>query len=102
MSPQENTKIEQIVEAFENLAIAVAHGLIVSERFHPVQDKTPEMIALNRADARNEMASALRDFLRPALRVVAAKETYAEEKATLTAALTVPYGGAGIDGMKLA
>lgn len=70
-SPQENTKVEQIVEAFENLAIAVAHSLILTERVTPSHYKSPELIQTNREDAREEMATALREFLKPSLRIVA-------------------------------
>lgn len=74
-SPQENTKVEQIVEAFENLAIAVAHSIVVSERTLPTHYPNPQLSLMNREDAREEMAQALRDFLKPALRVVTNDES---------------------------
>lgn len=69
-SPQENTKIEQLTDAIESLCLACSDGVLLQQHTHPAQDKTPEMIAMNRADARAEVATALRDFLKPSLRVV--------------------------------
>lgn len=82
-SPQENTKIEQIVEAFENLAIAVAHSLIASERVLPTHYPNPQLYLNNRADARAEMATALRDFLKPSLRIVTKTEEVETRRAEL-------------------
>jgi hypothetical protein len=85
MSPPENTKIEQVVEAFESLAVAIAHSLILSERVAPTHYTSPELIAVNRTDARAEMATALRDFLKPTLRVVTKTEEVESFRAELRA-----------------
>lgn len=82
-SPQENTKIEQIVEAFENLAISVAHSLIVTERVTPSHYKNPQLLQTNREDAREEMATALREFLKPSLRIVTKTAEVEEARAAL-------------------
>jgi hypothetical protein len=104
-SPQENTKIEQLVDAFEGLALALAESVLLNQSTHPAQDKTPELIAMNRADARNDMANALRAFLKPSLRVMDRTSDYEAEKAALAKSelerSRVLYGGAGIDGMQL-
>lgn len=87
-TPQENTKIELLVDAFEGLALAMAQSVVLSSATHPAQDyNTPELIAINRADARADMALALRDFLKPSLRVMERVETYAAEKAAITKAI---------------
>lgn len=82
-SPQENTKIELLVDAFEGLALAMAESVLVQQATHPAQDKTPELIAVNRQDARNDMTTALREFLKPSLRVLEKQESYDREKAAL-------------------
>lgn len=84
MSPQENTKIERIVEAVESLAISVAHGIMAAENVETRSRKAdPLTLAENRKDARDELKTALQEFLRPALRVIDRTEEYNKNKAEL-------------------
>lgn len=55
-----NTKIERVIEAFENLSIQAARATMTH---------TPSSVADVR-DAREEAATALREFMQPTLRVV--------------------------------
>lgn len=68
-SAAENTKIELITEAFEQLAISIAQGMILAERISPNYNSTPELVAVQRADAREQVAEALRALLKPTLRI---------------------------------
>lgn len=64
MSAAANTKVERVVEAFEAMAVAVS----VASR-----DTVPSSaLAMfdDVANARREAADALREFLKPTLRVV--------------------------------
>lgn len=61
-NPQTNTKIERVVEAFEELAVAVA----VSVKGNEEPRKAFDAVAF----ARVETATALREFLQPTLRVI--------------------------------
>ncbi len=65
MTPAQNTKIERVIEAIENMALAVT----VSQHNTKVT-LTPAMAFDNVAEARAEAREALTDFLRPTLRVV--------------------------------
>jgi len=70
-SAQENTKIEQVVEAIENFAINIARGQIMAEVASPFsRHTTAELLATERGDAREEMTKALRELLKPTLRIV--------------------------------
>jgi hypothetical protein len=55
-----NTKIERVIEAFENLSIQAARATMTH---------TPSSV-MDVRDAREEAATALREFLVPHLRVV--------------------------------
>lgn len=62
-TPEQNTKIERVVEGVESLANAVTA--------HQAAPKSRRGKSFNDVlAARKELHTALRDFLRPALRVV--------------------------------
>jgi hypothetical protein len=65
----ENTKIELITEAFEQLAVAVAQGMIHAGA-NRTSNPSADVIAAQIKDAREEVSSALRALLKPTLRVV--------------------------------
>jgi hypothetical protein len=60
-----NTRIEALIEAIEQMAIAVAITAIANDRGH---DPSAAIAAAQLA--RKDMAEALREFLTPVLRVV--------------------------------
>jgi hypothetical protein len=103
-NPQENTKIEQLTDAIESFAISVARSVIASGNSaasHP----TPTQLARAREDARAEMATALRDFLKPSLRVINETARVEGNRASLADAIAsreMPKYPGGIDDMKLA
>jgi hypothetical protein len=61
ITPQVETKIEKVAEAFEDLAIAVALGT------RPDANKAT---FTGVAEAREALKSALREFMQPSLRLV--------------------------------
>jgi hypothetical protein len=61
-----NTKVERVVEAIENLSIVTAHATM-SHTSSAMSDVK---------DAREEAATALREFLQPTLRVVGGNDAY--------------------------
>lgn len=65
-TPQQNTKIETLVEAIETFSIAIARDVA----YPPAAGTQARCVAEEREEAREEMASALRDFLAPSLRVI--------------------------------
>lgn len=73
-SPQENTKIEQLTEAIESLVTARV-ACTVRAGGSPVPDYEREVLTRGVEIAREEVASALRELLRPTLRVVTAEPT---------------------------
>lgn len=71
-SAAENTKIELVTEAFEQLAVAIAQSMILAEKIPTsARAKTAELIAVERSDAREQVAASLRELLKPTLRLVA-------------------------------
>ncbi len=60
-----NTKVERLTEALEALSIAIVVHIQKSSQVPPVLDGFEGI-----QDAREEIAAALHEFLRPALRVV--------------------------------
>lgn len=82
-SPQENTKIEQIAEAIESLVLATAASLAATG-FHVSPSKSAQL-QTGIENARQELSSALRDFLQPSLRVVTSKtEVIGDVSSSLT------------------
>jgi predicted amidohydrolase YtcJ len=65
-SPQENTKVERMVEAIEALTVAVA----VNVRPMPGRGQFENVKA-----ARADLSDALREFLKPTLRVAGGTDT---------------------------
>lgn len=64
---QQNTKVEMLVEAIETFALAIAQD--ISDPPSPGAGNAINR-SIARGNARQEMASALRDFLAPSLRVI--------------------------------
>jgi selenocysteine lyase/cysteine desulfurase len=67
-SAQENTKVERVVEAIEGLTVAVAANVHGGGDTHG--SKFEDVL-----HAREEVATALREFLQPTLRVVGGRDT---------------------------
>lgn len=72
-TPQQNTKVEMLVEAIETFTINVAQGIVAASQPN-INPRHANDLHLQRTDAREEMASALREFLAPTFRVITERE----------------------------
>ena len=77
-NPQQETKIERVTDAIESLARAV-----VAHQSNPMN---PRACFDHVRDAREEVATALRELLQPTLRVIQREHRVGELSTTLTVA----------------
>jgi len=77
-TPQQNTKIESLVEAIETFSINIARG-VTAPRYADAK-----LLHRERVEAREEMAKALREFLQPSFRVITEQENRLGEMAVVT------------------
>lgn len=82
-TPQQSTKVESLVEAIENFSINIAQGIVAASQAQINGQHARDLHDL-RIDAREEMASALREFLSPSLRVITEHEKRVGEVSTVS------------------
>jgi hypothetical protein len=77
-TPQQNTKVETLVEAIETFAINIAQGIAATRYADAAQLHEERLVA------RKEMADALRDFLAPSFRVITERENRVGDLSTIS------------------
>jgi hypothetical protein len=82
-TPQQNTKVEALVEAIENFSINIAQGIVAAAN-HRINGQHARDLHDLRQGARAEMASALREFLQPSLRIITEREERVGDLSTIS------------------